>query len=69
LPCSERRETLKKKEVRVMRHVLMVAMAVALMLTGAVLLVTGSTSALPFAAITVGISLTVIDFRRRGPAQ
>jgi hypothetical protein len=48
-----------------MTHVLMVAFGVALMLAGAVMLVTGPTSAVPFAAIAVGIALAVVDHRQQ----
>jgi hypothetical protein len=40
--------------------------AVALMLTGAVLLIAAdSASALPFALVAIGIALTVFDWRQR----
>ena len=46
-----------------------VVAAVVLMVTGAVLLLTGSSSVLPYAAITVGIALTVVVGRRNRPAH
>ena len=52
-----------------MRHLFTVVVAVALMLSGAALLVSGSTSALSYAAIAVGISLTVIDLRQQHPGR
>ena len=39
-------------------------LGVAFMLTGAALLVTGTTSVIPFAMIAIGIALTVV-YRRR----
>jgi hypothetical protein len=44
-----------------MSHVLMVTGAVALMLAGAVAVVTGSTSVASVAAIAAGIALTIVD--------
>jgi hypothetical protein len=50
-----------------MNHVLIVAVGVTLMLAGAVMLVTGPTSVVPFAAIAVGIALTVVDRHQHHP--
>lgn len=50
-------------------RLLYVGVAVALMLTGAVLLVTGSASLVPFAAIAAGIALTVVDLRQHPSAR
>jgi hypothetical protein len=52
-----------------MNHLVTTVLAVALMLTGAVMLVTGWTSVLPFAAIAVGIALTVVDGRQHHAAR
>ena len=52
-----------------MSHALMLSVAVALMLTGALMLVTGSSSVVWFAAIAIGIALTVIDRREHHAAH
>ena len=50
-----------------MSHAFLLALSVALMLSGAVMLVAGPTSVVGFAAVAVGIALTVVD-RRQHPS-
>ena len=46
-----------------MTHLSLIALAVALMLSGAAMIVAGSSSVVPFAAITAGIALTLMESR------
>ena len=56
---------LMKKEIEIVLR----ATGIGLMLLGAMMLVAGISSALPFALITLGIALTVIVATRRQPAH